>query len=194
MTSKKHIIIGITGASGAIYGIRALEALQQDPEIRTHLVISEAAKITIKAETNWKVSDVEALADIVYKTHNIGAKIASGSFLTSGMLVAPCSIKTLSAIANSYTSELISRSVDVQLKEGRQVVLMVRETPLHKGQIRLMLKAADNGAIIMPPVPMFYNRPGSIDEMVNNTVGRALFRLGIQNTRFDQWGGLGKAN
>lgn len=187
----KRLIIGITGASGAIYGIRALEVLRQDPETETHLVLSQAGRATVSQETSWTVRDVEALADVVHSPSNIGAPIASGSFATSGMLVAPCSIKTLSAIANCHTADLISRAADVQLKEGRPVVLLVRETPLHAGHLRLMSQASENGAVIMPPVPAFYTKPATVDEIVNVTVGRALARLGLVNPLFDEWPGMG---
>lgn len=185
-----RLIVGITGASGAVYGIRALEILRQDPGIETHLVLSQAARVTVLQETGWTVRQVEALADVVYSPANIGAPIASGSFFTSGMLIAPCSIKTLSAVAHCYTNDLLSRAADVQLKEGRPVVLLVRETPLHAGHLRLMSQAVENGAVIMPPVPAFYTRPKSVDDIVNATVGRALARLGLPNKIFDEWPGL----
>jgi flavin prenyltransferase len=187
-----RLIIGISGASGVIYGIRLLEVLAQDKAIETHLVMSPAAKATITQETDWKVRDVEALADEVHSPANIGASIASGSFETLGMIVAPCSIKSLSAIANSYTADLLSRAADVQLKEGRPLLLLLRETPLHIGHIRLMLQAAENGAIVMPPVPAFYGRPQTVDEIVNGTVGRALARIGIKNKLYFEWLGMSK--
>lgn len=186
----KRVIIGITGASGAIYGIRALQALAGAPEIETHLIVTMAARATIAQETDWSVGEVEALADVCHNPKDIGASIASGSFVTAGILVAPCSIKTLSAIANSYATDLISRAVDVQLKEGRAVVLMVRETPLHPGHIRLMDLAAQNGAVIMPPVPAFYSRPQTVDDIVNGSVGRALARLGVENDLYFEWKGM----
>lgn len=185
-----RLIIGITGASGAVYGIRALEILRQDPGIETHLVLSQAARVTVLQETGWTVRQVEALADVVYSPANIGAPIASGSFFTNGMLIAPCSIKTLSAVAHCYTNDLVSRAADVQLKEGRPVVLLVRETPLHAGHLRLMSQAVENGAVIMPPAPAFYTRPKSVDDIVNATVGRALARLGLPNKIFNEWPGL----
>lgn len=187
---RKRLIIGITGASGAIYGIRALETLKQNPDIETQLVLTAAARITITQETDWKVSEVEALADVTYRIGDVGAAIASGSYMAEGMLIAPCSIKTLSAIANSYDADLIARAADVQLKEGRRVILLVRETPLHAGHLRLMQIAAENGAIIFPPVPTFYNHPRTLDDIVNGTVGRALLRLGIDNSLYDQWSGM----
>jgi len=185
----RRIIIGISGASGALYGIRALEILKDDPDIETHLILSNAGKLTLEIETPWKVRDVQALASFSYSENEIGAVIASGSFQTAGMLIAPCSIKTLSAIANSYADNLLIRAADVQLKEGRPVVLMVRETPLHPGHIRLMELAAANGAVIFPPVPALYSRPQSVDEIITATVGRALSRLGIENPAYPRWDG-----
>jgi len=187
-----RLIIGISGASGVIYGIRLLEVLAQDKAIETHLVISPAAKATITQETDWKVRDIEALASVVHSPANIGASIASGSFETLGMIVAPCSIKSLSAIANSYSADLLSRAADVQLKEGRPLLLLLRETPLHIGHIRLMLQAAENGAILMPPVPAFYGHPQTVDAIVNGTVGRALARIGIKNELYFKWLGMSK--
>jgi 4-hydroxy-3-polyprenylbenzoate decarboxylase len=185
-----RLIIGISGASGVIYGIRLLEVLAQDKSIETHLVITPAAKATITQETDWKVRDLEALADVVHSPANIGASIASGSFDTMGMIVAPCSIKSLSAIAHSYTADLLARAADVQLKEGRPVILLLRETPLHIGHIRLMLQAAENGAVVMPPVPAFYGRPQTVDDIINGTVGRTLARIGIKNELYFKWLGM----
>ncbi len=189
-----RLIIGISGASGVIYGIRLLETLAQDKSIETHLVLSPAAKATITQETNWKVKDVEALADVLHVPGNIGASIASGSFDTLGMIVAPCSIKSLSAIANSYDADLLTRAADVQLKEGRPVLLLVRETPLHIGHLRLMTQAAEIGAVIMPPVPAFYGKPQTVDDIVNGTVGRALARIGIKNQLYYEWLGMSGKN
>ena len=191
-TSPHRLIVAITGASGVIYGIRAMEPLAQDPSVETHLILTAAARATIAQETDWKARDVEALANVVHPSSNIGASVASGSFETMGMLVAPCSIKTLSAIANSYSAELVARAADVQLKEGRPVVLLVRETPLHAGHLRLMQQAAENGAVIMPPVPAFYTRPKTLDDLINATVGRALSRVGVRNPLCFEW--LGMAN
>ncbi len=192
-TTPQRLIVAITGASGVIYGIRALETLARDPSVETHLILTAAARATIAQETNWKAKDVEALAATVHPSANIGASIASGSFETLGMLVAPCSIKTLSAIANSYSAELVARAADVQLKEGRTVVLLVRETPLHAGHLRLMQQAAENGAVIMPPVPAFYTRPKTLDDLINATVGRALSRVGIRNPLCYEWLGMSNA-
>lgn len=187
----KRLIVGITGASGVIYGIRLLEILRST-EIETHLVLSPAAKITIDQETDWKISDVEKLASVVYNPQDVGAAIASGSFQTIGMVIIPCSIKTLSAVANSYTGDLMSRAADVCLKEGRPLVLVVREAPLHRGHLRLMTLAAEVGAVIFPPVPAFYGKPQTIDDLVNDTVGRVLLRLGIENEAYTRWQGLGR--
>ena len=189
MTTKR-LIIAMSGASGQIYGIRMLQMLAQTPEIETHLVLSLAARITIAQETDFTPAQVEALADVGYRPGDIGAAIASGSFAAMGMIVAPCSIKTLSGIAHSYANDLITRAADVQLKEGRPLLLMVRETPLHLGHLRLMTQAAEIGAIIFPPVPAFYAHPQSLDEMVMNTVGRMLARLGIPNDAYDEWRGV----
>lgn len=187
----KRLIVGITGASGVIYGIRALEMLR-GLDFETHLVLSPAARVTIAQETQWKIGEVEALATVRHDHRDVGASIASGSFVTHGMLIAPCSIKTLSAVAHSYSNDLLSRAADVCLKEGRPLALMVRETPLHKGHLKLMLAAADAGAIIFPPVPAFYGRPQTLDDVINATVGRALSRLGIENDAYFQWTGMGR--
>nr|MBI2904383.1 UbiX family flavin prenyltransferase [Chloroflexota bacterium] len=188
----KRLIVGITGASGVIYGIRALQMLKT-ADVETHLVLSPAAKATLAQETGWKVSDVLALASVNHDHRDVGATIASGSFITGGMLIAPCSVKTLSAVANSYSSDLMSRAADVCLKEGRPVLLMLRETPLHLGHIRLMAQAAEAGAILFPPVPAFYVNPKTVDDIVNGTVGRALARLGIENEGYTKWRGMGEA-
>lgn len=185
----KRLIVGISGASGVILGIRALEVLQQIKEIETHLVISPAAKRTIAEETDWALNDVLALADVVHNYNDIGASIASGSFVTMGMVVLPCSIKTISAIANSYADNLLVRAADVTLKEGRPLILAVREAPLHRGHLRLMENAAEAGAVIFPPMPAFYAKPQSIDEIVDNLVGRMLARIGIENEFYKAWNG-----
>jgi len=183
-----RLIVGITGASGAILGIRLLEALKSTP-LESHLVLSESAPLTIQQETAWRVEDVVSLADVSYDFHDIGSAIASGSYATLGMVIIPCSIKSLSAVANSYTDDLISRAADVTLKEGRPLLLVVRETPYHPGHLRLMSEAADAGAIIFPPVPAFYIRPNSMDDIINYTVGRVLSRLGIHNNLYQEWRG-----
>jgi 4-hydroxy-3-polyprenylbenzoate decarboxylase len=186
---QKRLVVGISGASGAVYGIRLLEVLAQRAEVETHLVITQTARLVITQETDRTVAQVEALADHVYDPDDLTASIASGSFATSGMLVAPCSIKSLSAIANSYAADLVSRAADVTLKEGRPLVLVVRETPLHLGHLRLMARAAEIGAVIFPPVPAFYGRPQSVAEIVDTTVGRVLARLGIENALYTRWEG-----
>ncbi|MDO9434392.1 UbiX family flavin prenyltransferase [Hydrogenophaga sp.] len=187
--ATRNLIIGITGASGAIYGIRALELLRELPDVRTHLVLTASAARTIVEETDYAAADVRALADEVHHAKDIGASISSGSFRTEGMLVAPCSIKTLSAVANCYGDELVARAADVCLKERRRVVLLLRETPLHAGHIELMAAATRNGAIVMPPVPAFYHRPTTIDDIVNQTVGRALDLFNIDVALVKRWTG-----
>jgi 4-hydroxy-3-polyprenylbenzoate decarboxylase len=182
----KRVVVGISGASGVILGIRMLQVLR-DLRIETHLVLSPAGKATITEETDWKVGEVEKLADVVYSHGDTGAGIASGSFATLGMLVIPCSIKSLSAIANSYAGNLLTRAADVTLKEGRPLMLVVRETPLHIGHLRLMSQAAQSGAVIFPPVPAYYARPESISDLVDDTVGRVLARFGIENDLYSRW-------
>jgi 4-hydroxy-3-polyprenylbenzoate decarboxylase len=186
----KRLIVSITGASGVILGIRLLQVLREAGLAETHLVLSGPAKATIAQETGWKVSDVEALADVCYDTRDVGAAIASGSFVTEGMAIVPCSVKTLSAVANSYSADLVARAADVTLKEGRPLILVFRETPLHLGHIRLMERAAEIGAVILPPVPAFYAHPQTIDDVVDNTVGRILLRLGIENELYLKWAGM----
>ena len=190
MMSPQRLVVGISGASGAILAVRLLEVLAQMDGIETHLVVSPAARLTIRDETGRSVKDVESLADVVYKPQDVGAAIASGSFPTGGMVVVPCSIKTLSAVAHSFAGDLLARAADVTLKEGRPLLLVVRETPLHLGHLRLMVQAAEMGAIIFPPVPAFYARLSSVEEMVDNTVGRVLARLGIDNELYMKWEGL----
>jgi len=188
---KDRLIVGISGASGVILGIRLLEILQSI-ETETHLVISPAARLIISQETDWEFEDVMALADVGYDHADVGAAIASGSFPMAGMAIIPCSIKTLSAIANSYSSDLIARAADVTLKEGRPLVLVLRESPLHRGHLRLMSIAAEAGALIFPSVPAFYTRPASFDEIIDNMVGRVLLRLGIENELYMKWKGVGR--
>jgi len=184
--TPRRLIVGITGASGAILAIRLLETLRQST-IETHLVLSETATLTIHHETNYQVDDVCALANFVYDFRDVGAAIASGSFARMGMVIIPCSIKTLSAVANSYTDDCLSRAADVTLKEGFPLVLVVRETPYHPGHLRLMSEAVAAGAVIFPPVPAFYIRPHTVDEIIDNTVGRILARLGIENNLYQEW-------
>ncbi|MBL6713263.1 UbiX family flavin prenyltransferase [bacterium] len=185
----KRIVVALTGASGVLYGIRALELLRAYEDLQTHLILSPAAVRTIRAETSWDPADVEALADVQHPHKDIGASIASGSFPVDGMLVAPCSVKTLSGIANCFTDDLTTRAADVQLKERRRVVLLFRETPLHAGHIELMARATASGAILMPPVPAFYSGISTLDEAVTQTVGRALDLLGIDAGVVRRWQG-----
>lgn len=185
----KRLIIGITGASGVIYGIRALELLRAAGGVETHLVLSPSAARTIAEETDYTTARVKALADQLHSYRDIGASVSSGSFKTEGMLIAPCSVKTLSGIANCFDDDLVVRAADVQLKERRRVVLLFRETPLHAGHIALMEQATRNGAIVMPPVPAFYHRPKSLDDVVNQTVGRALDLFGIDPGIVKRWQG-----
>jgi 4-hydroxy-3-polyprenylbenzoate decarboxylase len=182
-----QLVIGISGATGAIYGIRVLEVLQRMPDVETRLVISKASGPTISHETGYTIGEVKALASVVYDDRDLGAAISSGSFQTDGMLIAPCSIKTLSGIANSYDETLMVRAADVVLKERRKLVLMVRETPLHLGHLRLMVQAVEQGAMIFSPVPAFYNLPTTLDDIVNQSVGRALDQFGIDAKLFTRW-------
>ena len=170
----KRLIVGISGASGAIYGVRLLQVLRDVTDIETHLVMSQAARQTLSLETDFSLREVQALADVTHDARDIAASISSGSFQTLGMVILPCSIKTLSGIVHSYTDGLLTRAADVVLKERRPLVLCVRETPLHLGHLRLMTQAAEIGAVIMPPVPAFYHRPQSLDDVINQTVNRVL--------------------
>jgi 4-hydroxy-3-polyprenylbenzoate decarboxylase len=186
--SAKRLIVGISGASGAVYGVRLLELLR-DTDIETHLIISNAGKTTLAAETALKLADVEALADVVHSNQDLGAACSSGSFRNLGVIVAPCSIKTMSEIATGVTANLISRAADVALKERRRLVLMLRETPLHLGHIRSMAAVTEAGAIVYPPVPAFYAHPQSLDEMVDHTLGRVLDLFGIDLGVVRRWTG-----
>lgn len=185
---SRRIIVGISGASGIVYGIEALKALKA-LDIETHLVVSQSAKVTLSQETSFKVNELTALADHYYSNSDIGACIASGSYKTMGMLVAPCSIKTLSEIATGVTSSLLSRAADVILKERRRLVLMVRETPLHAGHLESMLKVTHMGAIINPPVPAFYSKPKSLDDMVRQSMGRVLDLFDLDSGMVKRWEG-----
>jgi 4-hydroxy-3-polyprenylbenzoate decarboxylase len=189
--TPRRLIVGISGASGTIYGVRILQALR-GTDIETHLVMSEAARMTLVSETDLTVADVEGLAAHVHNVRNVGATLSSGSFETMGMVIAPCSIRTLSDIAWGTTGTLLSRAADVVLKERRRLVLMLRETPLHAGHIQSMLQATHNGAIVMPPVPAFYAKPKTLDEMVNHSVGRCLDLFGIETDLVARWSGMGK--
>lgn len=183
----RRLTVGISGASGVIYGVRLLQALQST-DVEAHLVMTKAAEITLAYETDWKVKDVKALADVVHGPDDIAASISSGSFKTLGMVVAPCSIRSLSEIAYGQTTHLLSRAADVVLKERRRLVLLLRETPLHLGHIRSMAAATEAGAIVMPPVPAFYAKPQTLDEMVDHTVGRALDLFDIETGGVRRWG------
>jgi 4-hydroxy-3-polyprenylbenzoate decarboxylase len=185
MTTRR-IIVGISGASGIVYGVRVLEALRSTG-LETHLVITRSAQVTLGYELSLKVAEVQALADVNHRYDDIGASISSGSFETLGMIVAPCSIRSLSEIATGVTSSLLTRAADVVLKERRRLVLMVRETPLHLGHLRTMTQVTEMGAIVMPPVPAFYNKPESVDDIVNHSVGRVLDLFGIDNTLVRRW-------
>lgn len=186
-TTPRRLIVGISGASGIIYGVRLLEALRA-VEVETHLVMTKAAQITLAHEMSLKVADVHALADVVHRAEDIAASISSGSFQTLGMIVAPCSIRSLSEIASGVTSGLLTRAADVVLKERRRLVLMVRETPLHLGHLRSMAQVTEMGAIVMPPVPAFYSGPQTVDDIVNHSVGRALDLFGIESSLVRRWG------
>lgn len=186
----RRFIVGISGATGAIYGIRLLQVLKAAPNVETHLVMSKAAERTITFETDLTIREVRALADVSYNIQDIGAAVSSGSFQVEGMIVAPCSMKTLSAVSSSLTTDLLSRSADVTLKERRPLVLLVREAPLHLGHLRLMVQAAEIGAVIVPPVPAFYNFPKTLDDIINHTVGRVLdlFHLDVEIVK--RWQGM----
>lgn len=187
-SGKTRIIIGMSGATGQIFGIRLLEVLREFKKVETHLVLSDWARKTIELETAYQAADVEKLAHCSYNINDLGAAISSGSFPCQGMVVLPCSIKTLSAIAHSYDTNLLIRAADVTLKERRPLILAVRETPLHLGHLRSMTAAAECGATIFPPVPAFYNQPRSIDDLVLHTVGRILDMLGLKNSLSRRWG------
>ena len=185
----KRIVVGLSGASGAIYGIRFLELLRGMPDVETHLVVSDAARRTIVEETDVSVRAVEALATRRYPNRDIGAALASGSFHTDGMVVVPCSIKTAAAIAHCLADTLIARAADVTLKEGRPLILVVRESPLHLGHLRVLTSLAEMGAVLMPPMPAFYNRPKQIDDLVTHTLARVLDRLHLPHTLVPEWEG-----
>ncbi|HCW7015962.1 TPA: UbiX family flavin prenyltransferase [Citrobacter farmeri] len=187
----KRLIVGISGASGAIYGVRLLQVLRDVPDVETHLIMSQAARQTLSLETDLSLRDVQALASVTHDARDIAASISSGSFPTAGMVILPCSIKTLSGIVHSYTDGLLTRAADVVLKERRPLVLCVRETPLHLGHLRLMTQAAEIGAVIMPPVPAFYHRPQTLDDVINQTVNRVLdqFDVALPQDLFTRWQG-----
>jgi len=186
----RRIIVGISGSSSPIYGIQTLKALSAMPGIETHLVLSEGAHLSIKYEApEWQIPDIEAMADIVHDPRNMAAAISSGSFKTDGMVIVPCSMKTLAALAHSYNSDLIVRAADVCLKERRRLVVVARETPLHRGHLLNMLAVTDMGGVILPPIPGFYTQPKSISDIVNHTVGKVLDLLGVENDEFKRWTG-----
>jgi 4-hydroxy-3-polyprenylbenzoate decarboxylase len=187
MSDTQRLIVGISGASGIVYGVRLLEALQHSP-IETHLVMSKSAELTLSYEMDIKLADVQALANEVYAVKNVGAAISSGSFPTMGMVIAPCSVRSMSEIATGVTSSLLTRAADVVLKERRKLVLMVRESPFHTGHLRTMTALSEMGAIIAPPLPGFYSRPESIDDIVNHSVGRTLDLFGIDTSLVKRWG------
>ena len=184
-----RILIGINGTTGVIYGIRLLQVLSDIKGIETHLIVSLAGEQTIELETEYKAKEIRALADYSYRIDDIGARLASGSFRHDGMIIAPCSMKTLSALAHSYADNLLTRAADVTLKERRRLVLVVRETPLHLGHLRNMVSVTEMGGIIMPPVPAFYHKPNSIQEIVDHTVGKALDLFNIEHNLFTRWSG-----
>jgi 4-hydroxy-3-polyprenylbenzoate decarboxylase len=185
--SDRRLIVAISGASGVIYGIRLLETLRDKP-VETHLVLSKAAEVTLAYETSFKIAEVKALADVVHPVGDIGASIASGSFKTMGMVIAPCSIRSMSEIATGVTSNLLTRAADVVLKERRRLVLMVRETPLHSGHLKNLLSLSQMGAVIAPPVPAFYANPKSVDDIIDHSVGRVLDLFDIDTGKVKRWG------
>jgi len=187
MSPKRRLIVGISGATGAIYGVRMLEVLSKVKDIETHLVMTRAAKMTIQVETRFSPKDVEKLADVVHDINNVGASIASGSFRTEGMVIAPCSMKSMGGIALSVGGDLLVRAADVILKERKRLVLLARETPLHLGHLESMVALTRMGAVIFPPVPAFYHRPKTLDDVINQTVTRVLDQFDIDVTLFERW-------
>ena len=183
----KRIVIGISGASGVIYGVRILELLKET-DFETHLIISSSGRLNIEIETRYKPQQLEAMADFVYDHKDMAASLSSGSFLTEGMVVIPCTIKSLSGIANSYNENLLVRAADVTLKEKRKLVLVIRETPLHIGHLRLMTLAAEMGAHILPPIPSFYHQPKTIEDIIDQTIGKIFDHFGIEHHLFKRWG------
>jgi 4-hydroxy-3-polyprenylbenzoate decarboxylase len=185
----KRIVVAMTGASGVIYGVRLLEFLNKAADIETHLIVTSGAKATLAYESSLSYSQIAGLADVVYNEGDVAAAISSGSFLTAGMVVAPCSMKTLGGIANAYDDNLVVRAADVTLKERRRLVLLVRETPLHATHLRMMMDVTNSGAIVAPPVPAFYHRPVTIDDLVNQTIGRVLDLFEIESPLVQRWTG-----
>lgn len=191
MAERQRIVVGVSGASGAIYGIRVLEALR-DAGVETHAIVSAGAQKTIEYETDRKVKDVLALADVVYDERDLAAAVASGSYPTHGMIVAPCSVRTMGAIHMSLNDNLIVRAADVHLKERRKLVLMVRETPLHAGHLKTMYELSLYGAVVLPPAPGFYHRPRTMEDLIDHSVGKALDQLGVPHELFRRWTGMPK--
>lgn len=189
----QRLIVGISGASGVIYGVRLLRALQE-AEVETHLIVSRSAELTLTYETDLKVADVQALADVCHPARDVGAAISSGSFRTLGMVVAPCSVRSMSEIATGVTATLLTRAADVVLKERRRLVLMLRETPLHTGHLRHLLALSEMGAVIAPPVPAFYNHPETVEDIVDQSVGRVLDLFGLEAPRVTRWGEPGQGD
>jgi len=187
LNSKRRLIVGISGATGAIYGVRMLEVLAKMEDMETHLVLSKAGKMTIQVETPYSVKEVEALADVVHDINNVGASISSGSFRTAGMVIAPCSMKSMGSIAHSIGGDLLVRAADVVLKERKRLVLVARETPLHLGHLEAMATLTRMGAVIFPPVPAFYHRPKTLDDIINQTVTRILDQFDIDVSLFHRW-------
>ncbi len=185
----KRIIVGVSGASGVIYGVRLLEILKETPGIETHLILTNGARVTMKLEESKDPEELEALADYVHAPDNLAAPVSSGSFRTEGMIIAPCSMKSLSMIALSLNDNLLVRAADVTLKERRKLVLIPRETPLHIGHLRAMLTVTEIGGVILPPVPSFYNRPSTIQDIIDQTVGKALDQFNIPHNLFNRWAG-----
>jgi len=181
----KKLVVGVSGASGVIYAFRMLEAISG--QVESHLIISQASRTTVELETDFDIEELKAKATHVHETGNLAAPVSSGSFLTDGMVIIPCSIKTLSGVANSYNDNLLTRAADVTLKERRKLVMVVRETPLHSGHLKLMVKVSEMGAVILPPVPAFYHRPRTIDDVINQTVGKILDHFGIEHALFERW-------
>lgn len=189
MTNTPPLVVGISGSSGPQFGVALLRTLRELGSVETHLVVSEGARTTIPLEMDLAVQEVEALADVVYKAGDLGAAIASGSFLTMGMVIIPCSMKTLAAVAWGHSSDLLSRAADVSLKERRRLVLVTRETPLNLAHLRNMVAVTEAGAVVLPPVPAFYHRPATIEDLLQHTVGKVLDQFGIEHQAFKRWQG-----
>jgi flavin prenyltransferase len=194
MPHNRRLIIAITGATGAVYGVRLLQVLRDIPGLETHLIVSDAGALNLHQELEMKRKEVESLADVVHNVRDIGASVSSGSFLSDGMIIAPCSMKTLSAVAHGLSDNLITRAADVVLKERRRLVLMVRETPFNLAHLRNMTSVTEMGGIVFPPLPSFYHRPATISEMVDHTIGRVLDLYGLEHALAPRWPGIGTRN